>query len=54
MIKQLNLQTLRTYNNNYNVRNSGHSKGLQWKSKRRLGYDRSTTKKVITFIEQLF
>jgi len=45
---------MRTFNNNYNVRNSGHTKGLGWKSKRRLGYDRSTTKKVITFIGQLF
>ena len=54
MIKLLNLQNLRTYNNNYNLRNSGHTEGLRWKSKRRLGYDRSTTKKVITFIGQLF
>ena len=27
---------------------------LDWKAKRRLGYDRSTSKKLITFIEQLF
>jgi len=54
MIKQLNFQILRTFNNDYNVRNSGHNKGLGWKSKRRLGYDRSTTKKVVTFIGQLF
>ncbi|MDX5583894.1 MAG: hypothetical protein QNK20_03040 [Aureibaculum sp.] len=53
MIKQLNLQILRTINNDYNVRNSSLNKGLGWKSKRRLGYDRSTTKKVITFIGQL-
>jgi len=32
-----------------------YSNGAQtWKTKRRLGYDRSTTKKLITFIEQLF
>ncbi len=53
MIKQLNLQILRTINNDYNVRNSSLNKGLGWKSKRRLGYDRSTTKKVITFIGEL-
>ena len=45
---------MRTFNNNHSARNSGPTKGLGWKSKRRLGYDRSTTKKVITFIGQLF
>jgi len=34
----------------YNYSNGAHT----WKTKRRLGYDRSTTKKLITFIEQLF
>ena len=28
--------------------------GLEWKAKRRLLYDRSTTKQLITFIQQLF
>jgi len=27
---------------------------LEWKAKRRLLYDRSTTKQLITFIQQLF
>ena len=32
-----------------------YSNGMDtWKAKRRLGYDRSTTKKLITFVEQLF
>ena len=34
----------------YNYSNGTYT----WKTKRRLGYDRSTTKKLITFIEQLF
>jgi len=34
--------------------NFSHTKGLGWKTKRHLGYDRSTTKQLITFVEQLF
>ena len=34
--------------------NNYGSETLDWKAKRRLGYDRSTTKQLITFIQQLF
>ena len=30
------------------------SNRLEWKTKRRLAYERSTTKQLITFIQQLF
>jgi len=43
-----------TFNNNHNGRSLNQSKGHGMKSKRRLGYERSTTKQVISFIEQLF
>jgi len=43
-----------TFDNNPLQRNLMQAKGFGWKSKRRLGYDRSTTKQLITFIEQLF
>jgi len=45
---------MRNFDNNSLERNLSQSKGLGWKTKRRLGYDRSTTKQLITFIEQLF
>ena len=45
---------MRIFDNNNLERDLIQSNGLGWKTKRRLGYDRSTTKQLITFIEQLF
>jgi len=44
---------MRTFNNNHLQRDLLQSRGMGWKTKRRLGYDRSTTKQLITFFEQL-
>ena len=45
---------MRNFDNNSLEGNLSQSKALGYKTKRRLGYDRSTTKQLITFIEQLF
>jgi hypothetical protein len=54
MNQRINLNTMRNFDNNQLQRNLLQTKGLGWKTKRRLGYDRSTTKQLIIFIEQLF
>lgn len=54
MNQLLNLNIMRNLDNNHLLRNLTQTNGLGWKTKRRLGYDRSTTKQLITFIEQLF
>jgi len=54
MNQRINLNIMRNFDNNQLQRNLMQTKGLGWKTKRRLGYDRSTTKQLIIFIEQLF
>ncbi len=54
MNQLLNLNIMRNFDSNQLQRNLLQTNGLSWKTKRRLGYDRSTTKQLITFIEQLF
>ena len=54
MNHQIYLTIMRNFDNNHLLRNLIQTNGLGWKTKRRLGYDRSTTKQLITFIEQLF
>ena len=53
MNQPLKLNIMRTFGNNPLQRSLMQTKGLGWKTKRRLGYDRSTTKQLVTFIEQL-
>ena len=54
MNQLLNLNIMRNFDSNQLQRNLLQTNGLAWKTKRRLGYDRSTTKQLITFMEQLF